>query len=305
VQVTNQEQRALQQRSIDLLLRAVDSEIDVVSCNAIEALRDIAPNEAVASIRRSLQSESPMVRFAACAALGELRDNASIRTLRERLSDGSARVQLAAAFALYRCGESSHGRMLVATLNDSPEEAMRSDAAYLIGRIGDPKAVARLRAALKREKSNRVIVHILTAMALLNDRDGLEALIDYAQFDSVSRLLALQGLAELGNPRGRDVLMLRFNDKNDYVQTRLLAARGLGRIGVDDGYRLAMDSLDHKEADADETMRVRSLAALALGAIGDKRALPALQRLAESETDMRTQVAACYAIGQIVRGPTK
>jgi len=47
-------------------------------------------------------------------------------------------------------------------------------------------------------------------------------------------------------------------------------------------------------------MKLRVNAALALGAIGDDRALPALQNLAQSD-DERVQVAACYAILQVLR----
>ena len=49
-------------------------------------------------------------------------------------------------------------------------------------------------------------------------------------------------------------------------------------------------------------MSVRSNAALALGAIGDRAALPALGKIAETDTDPQTQVAACCAIIQISRG---
>ena len=41
-------------------------------------------------------------------------------------------------------------------------------------------------------------------------------------------------------------------------------------------------------------------AALALGAIGDRRALATLRRLAEVDADPRVQVAACWAILQVL-----
>jgi HEAT repeat protein len=48
-------------------------------------------------------------------------------------------------------------------------------------------------------------------------------------------------------------------------------------------------------------MRVRSLAAHALGEIGDPQALPLLRDMAATETDERLQVAACYAICRILK----
>jgi HEAT repeat protein len=47
--------------------------------------------------------------------------------------------------------------------------------------------------------------------------------------------------------------------------------------------------------------RVRSTAIHALAEIGDPRALPALKRIAEDQTDPRLQVAASYAICRIAQ----
>ena len=84
------------------------------------------------------------------------------------------------------------------------------------------------------------------------------------------------------------------------IETRLLAARGLGELGDKRGYDLAVKSLRHSGKEKVDTMRVRSLAAWALGAIGDRKALPALQKLAGDQSDARMQVAACTAICRIL-----
>jgi HEAT repeat protein len=52
-----------------------------------------------------------------------------------------------------------------------------------------------------------------------------------------------------------------------------------------------------------QIMRVRSMAALALGAIGDPAALPALKHRLEAQDDPRVQLAAARAILEILEAP--
>ena len=302
-EVAPQQRAQLEQRALGLLLRAAQSGLDaVIEANAIEALSDVAPDAGLPAFHAALDSSSPLVRYAGCVALGKLRHLPALKNFRRLLDDPDPRVRLAAAFAAYRCGDRGQARLLVQMMNDHPDEKVRAEAARLIGELGEPKALKRLRLAAMREQSDYVIVHIESAMAKLKDRDSLDRIIQYAlKSDAVTILLSLQTLAELADPRARRALEYRLHNEADYLQMRLLAARALGRLGVDDGYELALSALNHKARDANETMQIRSNAALALGAIGRADALAALKHLAETESDARTQVAACYAICQIIR----
>lgn len=296
------EEADLERRAMDLLIRAVQSDKDVLRANAMEALVKVDAEVGKPYFRTSLDAPNAMVRYAACVSLGEIRDAFSLNALRRRLSDPDPRVRIAAAFAVYRCGDVNAGKELLDALRDSPDERMRADAAYLIGRLGDAKALRALQRALDRETSSYVVVHIETAMALLGDDAKVDKLIAYMlKSDSVTRLLAIQGLAELQDERARDALAYRVNDDSDYLQTRLLAARGLGRLGRNTGYRLAYSTLTAVSQDVHEQMRIRSNAALALGAIGDRRALAALRDRAANDSDERVQVAAAYAILMVLR----
>lgn len=294
----------LDRRALDLLMRASQSELDVVRCNAIEALVHVAPREAIPEFRKAIAADSPLVRFAGCVAVGKVKDAGALAAARAALADPDTRVRLAAAFACVRLGDGNRAALLVATLNDSPDENLRSDAAYLIGQVGEPKALRRLKLAESREKSNRVQVHLWAAMAALGDNAALNSLLNAAQGDAESRVIALQSLVELRKPKARDALAYRMSKMENYLEARLIAARGLGAIGFNQGFELARENLtahfDDKD-DPSKTFRIRSLSALALGAIGDARALPALAQLAQSESDERTQVAACFAILQITR----
>ncbi|MBU0617398.1 MAG: HEAT repeat domain-containing protein [Planctomycetes bacterium] len=300
---TDQRQAQLEHRATALLLRAAQSDDGLVHANAIEALVKLAPQENLPIFREAVTSEAPLVRFAGCVALGQARDAASLRALWRLINaDPDARVRLSAAFAAARCGDTNSGRVLAMTLSDHPDEKLRADAAYLIGELGEPKAMRRLKLAAAREDSGYVTVQIESAMAKLGDRDSLDQLVEYTlKSDAVTVLLALQTLVELADPTTRKTLEYRLHSEADYLQARLIAARGLGKLGVVEGYDLAIKSLTFSAKDDNETMQVRSNAALALGAIGQARALPALQRLAETKDDARTQVAACFAICQITK----
>jgi HEAT repeat protein len=181
----------------------------------------------------------------------------------------------------------------------------------LIGRLQDPRAVKRLRAALTwpaNAKSRHVTLAIDGALAALGDLLALRELNNYSQGDPASRTDALLILADLGNPEAYDALRYRLLSANEeYDEARLIAARGLGKLGYRDGYDLALRMLTFTDPNANpapdnpsRTFTVRSLAAHALAEIGDPRALPALRALAAAQDDPRLQVAAAYAVCRIL-----
>jgi HEAT repeat protein len=301
-----QDQAELHARAEDLLLRAARGDEPEFASNAIEALVELRSKAALPVFRSAMQSPSPLVRFAGCIAAGEMRDQNAHSDVMRLSADPEAHVRLAAAFAGYRLGEQPMAAQLANVLFENPDENMRADAAYLIGRLGEPRAQRRLRAALDidvNQKSNKVTVLTYGALAALGDSHAVDKLIGYAQGETVSRVLALQSLALLGNSRARDAFRYRMSTKEDYLENRLWSARGLGRLGIKDGYDLAIWAASYSvQAGASDDplapSRIRALAALALGDIGDERALPKLRELAGSD-DPQIQVAACYAICKI------
>jgi HEAT repeat protein len=305
------ERLELENRALDLLVRAADSEIGDVSCNAIEALVRVAPRAGRPAFRKAATSASPMVRYAGLVALGELRDGESLRALVAATKDPHPHVRLAAAFAACRCGKDGYAGVLFAALQDAPEESVRADAASLLGRLQERRGVKRLRSALTvpaNAKSKHVTLAIHGALAALGEQDSLRELINDSQGDPASRTDALLILSDLGNPEARDALRYRLlGVSEEYDEARLIAARGLGKLGYRDGYDLAMKMLTFTDPNAnpspDEPSRtypMRSMAVHALAEIGDPRALPALRALAAAQEDPRLQVAASYAICRIV-----
>lgn len=308
IELAADEKMRLEERALELLNRAAGQPDDpIVRSNALEALVRFAPEQSRPLFVAAVDAESAVVRYAGLLALGQIRDHKSLGLIRRRLVDPDARVRVAAAFAAYRCGDvNTAGPILESAVRDNPDEKLRGETAYLIGKLGDSAALARLRKTADRDPSGLVVTYAQSAMALLGDQAMVSRLIEYAlKADVETRLIALQTLAEIGEPRAVKALKYRVDDKSDYLATRLLAARALGVMAHDAAYKLALQSLTHKDADPVETVRVRALAALALGAMGDAKALGALRTAAETETDPRVQVAACDAILNIIRGPRK
>lgn len=310
VTLSPQERLELQNRALDLLLTAARSDDDV-ACNAIEALARVAPRDGLPIFRASVHSTSPLVRYAGFVALGDLRDKESLPLISAGVKDENAHVQLAAAFAACRCGKDGYARLLARALTDAPQENLRADAATLFGRLQEPRAVKPLKAALSRpanRKSKPVTLAIDGALAALGQADSLQELITASQGDAASRSIALLLLADLGKPEARDALRYRLlGAGEEYVEARLIAARGLGKLGSAEGFDLAMQYLTFTDSNPnptpespDRTFPVRSMAVHALAEIRDPRAVPALRQLAASQDDARLQVAACYAIYRII-----
>lgn len=293
-------------RAENLLVAGTRSEFGLIVCNSIEGLERVAPATAKTRVQALLESESPLVRYAALITIGRLRDRTALSRVQKLRSDASNRVRLAAIFASAKLGDSSAAPQLAKTLEKDPDENMRADAAFLLGKLGEKRAVRRLEAAQRMRlnaKSNRVLLHILGARADLGDTRAVEELAAFTRGDAVSRVLALQVLADSAAPQSRAALTYAFKDKAEYLENRLIAVRGLGRLGSREGYALARQSLAHtgtNNEDPNETARIRSLAALALGAMRSEDAIGALRDLCEKSDDERIQVAAAVAICEIV-----
>ncbi|MBK9118601.1 MAG: HEAT repeat domain-containing protein [Phycisphaerales bacterium] len=307
------ERLTLSNRALTLLITAAESDLADASANAIEALVRVAPREGAPAYRRALRSESPMVRYAGYLALGETGLCEPLPQLVAGTQDPHPNVRLAAAFALVRCGREGYVRILMRALNTDANDAVRADAAALLGRLDNRRAVTWLEAARDQPanaNSARVTVAIRGALARLGEGQAIHDLVRHSQGEPATRTDAMLLLAEIGPNAARDALRVRVAPRRENrIEDRLLAARGLGRLGDKIGFDLALRHLTYRSRSRDgrvspehETFVVRSLAVHALAEIRDERALAALQRVAETETDIRLQVAAAYAILRIT-GP--
>jgi HEAT repeat protein len=243
-------------------------------------------------------------------ALGTIRHAPSEALLRQRLGDPDPSVRVAAMFALRRLGDPRFIEGWGQIVRAHPDPAVRRNAVLALGRLEEPGAIALLRRASEDDDLG-VQLQAIEGMALLGDTRAVRKLIFYASGGFGDRqAFALTALGETGNPVCLETLRYCLK-KAPHLETRLAAARALGMMGKPEGYHLALKSLtwDKPKSNlpddppANQIMRVRTLAAFALGAIGRRDALPALQEELETAEDERVQLAMARAILEILGEP--
>jgi HEAT repeat protein len=177
-----------------------------------------------------------------------------------------------------------------------------------LGRLENKAAMPLLQRVAVDDEDEGVRLQAYEALALLGDSDA----VSHFMRDSYGGLgfrqpFALLTLGKVADDRVVPVLLDRL-DAAPYLEAQLAAARGLGMHGHRAGYSLAVESLNWNKPieglidDPPElqVMRVQQMAAMALGAIGQRDALtPLVEHMRKCE-DPRVQLAAATAILMIL-----
>ena len=278
----------------------------VVRVQAVEAMQVAGDPDAFIWIRTALLDEHPAVRFAGCLAVGTLQDHDALGTLRSLLHDTDDGVRLATSYALHQLGDTTHSGLMPEMLLENEDPAVRRNAALVLGLLGEPGAIKMLARAMK-DPDLGVRHHVLEALARLGNKEAVQELLFMTNAGVGSEeVFALTALGNLRDPRLADTFAYKFANAS-HVETRLAAARGLGLLGDDRGFDLANRSLfqararsnDRNDPPQEQLLRVRQMAAGALGPTGRLDALPNLRRMLH-EDDPRLQVSAAKAILEIL-----
>jgi len=279
-----------------------------VRAQAMEAAAHVLGDEGVLLLREGLKDTHPAVRFAACMGLGELADVDAKPAVQPLVHDPDGSVRVAAYFALERMGDLSHRVAWRDALLSNPEPVVRRNAALALGRLHDKHVIPLLRKALADDPDDGVRLQALEALAFLGDDYAINRfLVDAYGGMGFKQPFALLTLGHVPGERVLSALRTRLKHA-PYLEARLAAARSLGMQGYDEGYALALKSLSWDEPDRNvpndppetQIMRVRSMAALALGDIGRREALGPLHQAMETEMDPRVRLAAATAIVRIL-----
>ncbi len=299
----------LKRRAMECLKRAVQYEHNpAVRVEALEALQECAGDEAGPWIRSALMDDCPAVRFAACVAVGRLADATGESAVRECLNDDNASVRVAALFALHRLGYTDQTGFIPAYLLEHDDPTVRRNAAVVLGLMDEPGVIKMLARAMK-DRDRGVRHYALEAMARLGNPEAKQELVFMTSAGVGSdEVFAIGALARAGDRAYLDTFRYKLATAM-HVETRLAAARGLGVFGSDEGLDAALGALrthrtildDPKDPPEDQVLRVRQLAAGALGAIERIEALPVLARLMDDPTDPRVQVCAAQAVVRIIK----
>ena len=126
------------------------------------------------------------------------------------------------------------------------------------------------------------------------------AALERTSWNEVVRSRALDGLGALEDPRALPIL-IDWSQYGRPAQTRTAATAALGKLGKAEQQRPQVVERLTELLD-DPALRVRIAAARALGTLGDKDALPALQRLADRDAHGFAVRRAREAVRQIREG---
>ena len=321
------------ERAIPLLITCLDDEVENVRMSVASCLGDLSTHPAdllldllhdpvrsaqarapiawtlqgfedariVPALLQTLADESGDVRGLAAESLGQLRDLRAVEPLLALLdTDQDGEVRWQTAIALGHLGDKRALEPLIAALGD-PASIAREGAAQGLACLGDVRAVEPL-CALLTDAESEVRWWAGYALRELDDPRAVEPLLAALQ-DEANRVrdIAASGLGYLGDRRAvGPLLKVAAEDPSEEVREtavyalvmlgdatyldvvlanlktrpRSIAAEALGRLGDPRGVEPLIEALKIKEP---RSGYLRCMAARALGQLGDARAIPALE----------------------------
>ena len=166
--------------------------------------------------------------------------------------------------------------VLIITLHNSTEPAIRGYAAYLLGKTKSPHGIRPLIEALadvdKSVREQAMLALVATG------KSAIEPLTDAMKDPKwETRYRAAEALGKLADEKALKPLIQGLRDSRDHV--RYMAAKGLTGLGDTSAIDPLIILLK------DENPVVRKMSAKALSAIGGEKAEAALRDAANAETD--------------------
>jgi len=183
---------------------------------------------------------------------------------------------------------------LIGLIKD-PLVRIRAAAAFALGAQKVPEVVAPLIAALADPDVN-VRFEAASALVRVPDERALEPLIKAsADLDEDVRSASCEALGAIKDDRARAVLVDRLSDRKAIVRGHAALALGVMRA------QKALEALI-KRAGRERDAEALGAIAWALGAIGDRAALPALERLATHASEV-VKAQAIEALARLRKSP--
>jgi aminopeptidase N len=249
-------------------------------------------------------------RIEAARALGEKGTPAAVAALAQALAaDRFYAVRQACAEGLAKV-PTADGLAALATGLADPDARVRRTVAGALGSFhGQDGAAALARRALA-DPADGVVAEALGALARLGSSDAYERLaqgLTQRSWNEQIVTAALAGFADLGDARAVP-LLIRATHRREPIAVRSAATSALGRLGAWLPREPAAGKTTRREVRQalepllwDGKMAVRRAAAAALGDLGDRAALEALERVVPREPEERV-VAAALAAQTRLRG---
>lgn len=304
VTMTGTQRVAAREASIERLEALALSTEPLWRAHAMEGLR-WAPQRAEPLLRAGLVDENAGVRFAAAMTVGRL-DLRSLTPQVEALqADPDQNVRMAAVYALAKFGRSPNQQVLASALR-STDPRLRSQAAFVLGEIGEPSAAPMLLEAARQAPNTGTVaertlfdLQAAEARTKLGDTAAQDAIVSALYPATLegfeAAVLAAQIIGELNISQATSQLVsivesrvVAPGESRDWrhqsqtrpylypIEMRLAAATSLARMGFRDGGAVAAEGL------ASPNPLVRSQAAALLAELGRPEDLSQLSALLDS-----------------------
>ena len=270
----------------------------------------VIPPKTVRVLIQELDNTDKQVRSMAVLFLGTIGDPQAVKPLISVIKDKDRGVpEFEIRHALVEIGKPAVPA-LINFLADK-DDAISSNAARVLGQIGDTQAVGPLIKAMERyaeEKSQSLSFSFIgDALAKIGDAHSVQALIDFVQDESANRTIrsvAVRALAQTSNPQAVPVLINALKDENNNFRTSAMLAIAGSDFEMKRTFAARAIANDTQVVQlfisALEDKNVRRQAIQALGVIGDARAVePLLKILEDDQQDWLICNIAARAVGSI------
>lgn len=300
----------LREQAISVVEKESGGTDALVRANAVEASGQSSGRLRVV-IENGLNDPNLGVRSVAAATVGRARLKGFAPKLRGLLQDSSPYVRASAIGALARCGEEVDQSPLAEMLLTDPSPRVRSQAAFVIGEIGNKSALGMLKqaAGAKLERATAAEMKIMQlqiaeAMVKLGDDEQLQpiraALYPSRPEELEAAALAVQILGQVGDKAAKGQLMKLATYKDRAGQTmpaeiRLAVAAALAKMGEKEGGFIA------EEYRSSNAPAVRAQVAATYGEIGDGISLGRLREMMADQDAMVRVAAAAGALKAVGR----
>jgi HEAT repeat protein len=291
-----------------LLRTALKSGPPPVRAGAARALGALGDEQSVPDLLAALQDSEPYVRATAALSLGEIGSEEAVEPLLGLLDDADPVVAWCAAWAVEETGETA-----LQPLVQAAQERLSPEEARLLGRIGGPAGREVLVAALHDPQQKAVHPEVVWSLGQIGARrNALPLLRALNSSEEATRQAAAAALARMNRLTAGKTL--RRGAEPPGLELTRRAVRSLRRRSAADesaavrqAAGLAVVQVDPEGGDLVDQWLVlletrdpalRAAAARALGARGDLRAIPSLEK-ALTDPDPQVQEAARKALHAI------
>lgn len=291
----------IRETAIEIIRKGLQDQNGYIRNACVEVVVTTYQEEMMPLVTKLLRDSLVPVRFSAALAVGDMPYRPGRAAIESLLGDANPNVQLAAAYSLVKLGKPQHQVALLEAAK-SPDQTVRSNAAMLIGKLGNPANRPVLHQLLQDlESSDKARLAAVEALAMLKDptayKNRLWPLLISKHPDD--RIIGIRGMAQMGTAESRDAIVTMLDD--DLIEVRLCAAEQLARIGDKSGQAEVFNYLSHEPTTETEVGIADTFATLAIGRIGSPELTAFLPKRLQSSKPLQ-QIYAAQAVLMLSSG---